>query len=96
MASINKIGDVIDGITARSKPGVTLSVAPTAKGGTYGIYKNGTLLYQFHLVTHPGASQTVKSGGASDANPTGAQLTVTDNNGVSMKVDAAQFIGSLR
>jgi hypothetical protein len=93
--SINKIGDVIDGITGRSKPGVALSVAPLPKG-TYGVYKNGALLYQFHLVIHPGAGLTVKSGGSSDANPSGAQLTVTDNNGVSMKVDAAQFINSLR
>lgn len=93
---ISQVGDVITGIAKQSRPGAVYSVGSLPRG-VYGVYRNGVLTHQFHLEAHPPASGgTVKSGPATDANPTGAHLQVTDVNGISARVDAQQFINSLK
>jgi hypothetical protein len=98
MPTILTINDVLTQIANRSTAAVKFVVSPPDKTGLYALYRNGVLLWQFHLVTHPpqGGSQTVKSGTGTDANPSGAMLTLTDRNGASARADAAQFINSLR
>lgn len=98
MSTILAISDVLTQIVARSTATVKFTVSAPDKSGLYSLYRAGVLLYQFHLVTHPpqGGSQTVRSGTGTDANPSGAALTLTDRNGATARVDAVQFINGLK
>jgi hypothetical protein len=99
MSTILIINDVLTQMTNRSTATVKFVVSPPDKNGLYTLYRNGALLYKFHLVTHPpslSGVQTVKSGTGSDANPSGAMLMLTDNNGASARADAVQFINGLK
>ena len=90
--AVTTLASLITAINGQSKGTVTYTVAALATGW-WGVYRNGTLTWQFNFSPVPGGAAW--SQGATDANLNGVLIDLLSPDNVKSKADVQQWINSL-